>query len=352
MRTGYTDAPLHGGRAPAWLFQRMVLLAREMSFAIVGEEGASGLLRRVSDPFWFQAFGSVLGFDWHSSGLTTTTCGALKVGLRGHEQEVGLYVCGGKGKASRKTPLEIEAACDETGQDAPWLVSASKLSAKVDSAALQDGFELYHHTFLFTTEGEWAVVQQGMRDATRMARRYHWHTPPRFDADPHAAIEGERQLDVLNLVAAEAEGNRRVSTLLAQDNPDKVIGEITRMRALHMPRHHEIRIADLHPERLKRILLKSYEAQPQSYTDLLSVPGVGAKGLRALAMVAELTYGEPASIRDPASYSFAHGGKDGTPYPVDRRTYDATIESLHKAVEEAKSGMSEKTMVLRRLARI
>lgn len=352
MRTGYADAPLHGGRAPAWLFERMALLAREMSLAIVTEEGASGLLRRVSDPFWFQAFGSVLGFDWHSSGITTTTCGALKEGLKGFEREVGLYVCGGKGRTSRRTPFEIEAACQVTGQDAPSLVRASKLSAKVDSAALQDGFALYHHTFLFTLEGEWAVVQQGMRDQTGMARRYHWHEPPGFDADPHAAIEGEKQPDVLNLVAAEADGNRQVSTMLAREKPEKVAGEIARMRTLEMPRHHEVRVADLNPDRLKRILLKSYEAQPHSYTEVLSVPGVGAKGLRALAMVAELTYGEPTSVRDPASYSFAHGGKDGTPYPVSRITYDATIESLHKALQEAKPGRSEKLQALKRLQRI
>jgi uncharacterized protein len=352
MRTGYADAPLHGGRAPAWLFERMALLAREMSLAIVTEEGASGLLRRVSDPFWFQAFGSVLGFDWHSGGITTTTCGALKEGLKGLETEVGLYVCGGKGRTSRKTPFEIETACQVTGQDAPGFVRASKLSAKVDSSALQDGFDLYHHTFLFTLEGEWAVVQQGMRDQTGMARRYHWHEPRRFDEDPHAAIEGEQQPDVLNLVAAEADGNRQVSTMLAREKPERVVSEIARMRALEMPRHHEVRVADLNPDRLKRILLKSYEAQPRSYTEVLSVPGVGAKGLRALALVAELTYGEPTSVRDPASYSFAHGGKDGTPYPVSQLTYDATIESLHKALDEAKAGGSEKLQALKRLQRI
>ena len=351
MRTGYADSPLHGGKAPAWLFGRMARLAREMSLAIVAEEGPSGLLRRVSDPFWFQAFGSVLGFDWHSSGITTTTCGALKEGLRGLEPELGLYVCGGKGKTSRRTPSEIEAACEKTGQDAPGLVRASKLSAKVDSAALQDGFELYHHTFLFTTAGEWSVVQQGMRDATGMARRYHWHTVSRFDADPWSGVAGNKQPDVLNLVATESESNRKVSTLLAQEKPEKIVGEIVRMRSLEMPRHHAVRVADLRPESLKRVLLKSYEAQPQSFTELLSVPGVGAKGLRALAMVAELTYGEPTSVRDPASYSWAHGGKDGTPFPVDRLTYDRTIDSLHKALTDAKAGRTDKVSAFKRLAK-
>lgn len=352
MRTGYADSPLHGGRAPAWLFGRMKLLAREMSMAIVAEEGATGLLRRVSDPFWFQAFGSVLGFDWHSSGITTTTCGALKEGLRGLEPELGIYVCGGKGKTSSRTPAEIETACEKTGQDAPQLVRASKLSAKVDSAALQDGFDLYHHTFIFTTAGEWSVVQQGMRDETGMARRYHWHTTSTFDSDPWAAVAGGRQKDVLNLVAGEAESNRKVTTLLAREEPDKIVSEITRMRSLEMPRHHMVRVADLRPESLKRVLMKSYEAQPDDFTDLLSVRGVGAKGLRALAMVAELTYGEPTSVRDPASFSWAHGGKDGTPFPVDRLTYDRTIESLHKALTEAKAGRSEKVSAFKRLAKL
>lgn len=352
MKTGYADAPLHGGRAPKWLFERMARLAREMSLAIVAEEGPTGLLRRVADPFWFQAFGSVLGFDWHSSGITTTTCGALKEGLRGLEGQIGLYVCGGKGKTSRRTPAEIETACESTGQDAPALVRASKLSAKVDSAALQDGFELYHHTFMFTTANEWGVVQQGMRDATGMARRYHWHTTNRFESDPWSGVAGTKQPEVLNLVAAESDGNRKVATLLAQEKPEKITTEIERMRTLEMPRHHAVRVADLRPESLKRVLLKSYEAQPQTFTELLSVPGVGAKGLRALAMVAELTYGEPTSVRDPASYSWAHGGKDGTPFPVDRLTYDRTIESLHKALSEARAGRTDKVDAFKRLAKL
>ncbi|HET7482295.1 MAG TPA: DUF763 domain-containing protein [Actinomycetota bacterium] len=352
MRTGYADSPLHSGRAPAWLFGRMASLAREMTLAIVAEEGSTGLLRRVADPFWFQAFGSVLGFDWHSSGITTTTCGALKEGLRGLEDEIGLYVCGGKGKTSRRTPDEITRACDKTGQDADVLVTASKLSAKVDSAAVQDGFELYHHSFLFTTSGDWAVVQQGMRDVTKSARRYHWHTAARFDSDPHAAIAGRSEQRVLNLVASEGEGNRSVSVELSREQPNKIATELKRMRTLEMPRHHEVRLADIHPDRIERVLVKSYEAQPRSFVELLSTPGVGAKGLRALALVAELTYGEPASVRDPASYSFAHGGKDGTPYPVDRLTYDATVESLHRALRDAKAGRTEKTQALKRLAKL
>lgn len=351
MRTGRADLPLHTGKAPAWLFSRMTLLAREMSLAIIGEEGPPGLFRRLSDPFWFQAFGSVLGFDWHSSGVTTTACGALKEGLRGLEKETGVVIAGGKGAASRKTPSEIEKASDKFGIDSAPLVNASRLSAKVDSSALQDGFQVYHHTFMFTPSGEWAVVQQGMNEVSGMARRYHWLTSPRFDSDPHAAVT-EKSEDVLNLVASESESNRKVSAELAREGPDKVIPEIIKMRTLEMPRHHAVKVADLHPERLGKILTKAYEAQPADFTELLAVSGVGAKGLRALAMVAELTYGEPASVRDPASFAWAHGGKDGTPFPVDRTTYDATIQSLRKTVEDAKVGSKERTAAMKRLARI
>ena len=350
MRTGTADLPLHGGRAPRWLFERMTLLAREMGLAILSEEGTPGLMRRIADPVWFQAFGCVLGFDWHSSGLTTTACGALKEGLRDLSQETGLFIAGGKGKTSRKTPQEIEAACWKTGQDAVPLIRASRLSAKVDSAAVQDGFQVYHHSFFFATDGSWAVVQQGMNEGTGMARRYHWLPPERFDSDPHAAITGDAGQPVLNLVASEAEANRSGAVSLAREKPITLLSEMTRMRTVAMPRHHEVRLSDLHPERLARVLLTTYERQPDDYTALLAVPGVGAKALRALALVAELTYGEPASVRDPVSYSFAHGGKDGTPYPVDRPTYDATIESLRRAVNEARAGHSEKSAALRRLA--
>jgi uncharacterized protein len=335
------------------LFERMTLLAREMALAILAEEGPPGLLRRLSDPVWFQAFGCVLGFDWHSSGVTTTVCGALKEGLKPVGPEVGLVVAGGKGRASRRTPAEIELACERTGQEAAPLVRASRLSAKVDSSAVQDGFQVYHHTFLFAADGSWAVVQQGMNAETGMARRYHWLTPPRFDADPHAAVASAPVGgEVLNLVAGEAEGNRRASATLSREPPGVVTGEIERMRTLAMPHRHAVLASDLHPDRLRRVLLAAYEAQPADFTDLLAVPGVGAKGLRALSLVAELSYGEPASVRDPVSFSFAHGGKDGTPFPVDRRTYDATIESLRRALCEARAGRSEKVEALRRLGRL
>ncbi|HWC13350.1 MAG TPA: DUF763 domain-containing protein [Actinomycetota bacterium] len=352
MRTGHADLPLHGGKAPKWLFERMSSLAREISFAIVAENGAEDLLRRISDPVWFQSFGCVLGFDWHSSGVTTTACGALKDGLKGVEHELGVTFAGGKGKTSRKTPSEIRVACDRIGLDAEPLVRASRLSAKVDSSAVQDGFQVYHHTFAFTDDGRWAVVQQGMNEATGMARRYHWFTPARFDADPHEAVAGPPQQQVLNLVAGAAERNRTTATALAREEPTKVTGELVKMRELEMPRHHWVRASDLDTSRLDRILLKAYEAQPETYTDLLAVAGVGAKGLRALSLVAELAYGDAASIKDPVTFSFAHGGKDGTPFPVDRTTYDATIDSLHRALLEAKVGRTEKLDALKRLARL
>lgn len=329
----------------------MSALAREITLAIVEESGPDEVLRRIADPFWFQAFGCVLGFDWHSSGLTTTTCGALKDGLRDIAADAGIVVAGGKGKTSRRTPAEIEAACERTGRDPVPLTRASRLSAKVDSAAVQDGFEVYQHTFLFT-HSSWAVVQQGMNTSTAMARRYHWLEPGRFDSDPHAAVTGGAAADVLNLVAAEAEPNRDTAVALARESPSAVTGEIARMQNLEMPRHHWIRTSDLDPRRLERVLLNSYEAQPTDYTELLATPGVGAKGLRALSLVAEVTYGAPASIRDPVTFSFAHGGKDGTPFPVDRSTYDGTIESLRTAVAEAKLGKTDKVDALKRLARI
>src|SRR4051812_40539817 len=237
MRTGTADLPLHGGRAPKWLFERMVLLSREMSVAVLEEEGTAGLLRRLSDPVWFQAFGCVLGFDWHSSGLTTTACGALKEGLRPLQHETGLVVAGGKGKTSRRTPTEIQQACERTGQDAGRFTRASRLSAKVDSSAVQDGFQVYHHTFLFSDDGSWAVIQQGMNTDTGMARRYHWLTTDTFDSDPHAAVAGGTPGDrlVLNLVAAEGDGNRHASAALAREHPHVVLGELGAVRSIALP---------------------------------------------------------------------------------------------------------------------
>ncbi|MCL4313857.1 MAG: DUF763 domain-containing protein [Actinobacteria bacterium] len=350
-RTGFVDSPLHTGKAPRWLFERMVSLAREVSIAIVQEHGPQGILERLANPLWFQAFGCVLGFDWHSSGLTTTVTGALKQAWKSlPREELGVVAAGGKGKSSLRTPVEIREACETTGQDAEQLVMASRLSAKVDSAALQDGFDLYHHSFFFTAQSEWVVVQQGMNPSSRMARRYHWSTTACFDRDPHAAVAGTPATNVLNLVAGEAEGNRAVIVELSKLPPVQISKELNALTRIELPRHHLIRLEDIHPDRVSKVLLNSYESQPEDFTSLLATRGVGASGLRALSLVAELVYGKPASVRDPVSYSFAHGGKDGTPYPVNREVYDSTIESLRKALMEARLARTEKVSALKRLA--
>jgi uncharacterized protein len=354
-RTGTANLPLHGGKAPAWLFQRMATLAPAVVEVLVLEHGPQEVLRRLSDPWWFQAFGCVLGFDWHSSGVTTTVCGALKVGLAGREADVGLWVAGGKGRHSRNTPQELLAYAADLALDGEALVRASRTSAKVDSAAVQDGFDLYHHAFFLTRSGQWAVVQQGMRDRDGSARRYHWlgERVEDFVREPHAAVASDGTPGaVLNLVAADSEGVRQASAELARWEPDRLVREAERARAasLDMPRRHWVDPArDIDPRQLEKVMLSTYEAAPQGFEALLLVRGVGAKSLRALALLSELTHGEVASVRDPARFSFAHGGKDGHPFPVDRATYDRTIAWLREAIDRAKVGHSERLHALRRL---
>jgi hypothetical protein len=354
-RTGIATLPLHGGRAPAWLFQRMTRLARAVTEAIVVEHGPSAFLERLSDPFWFQAFGCVLGFDWHSSGVTTTVCGALKLGLKGAESDTAIYVAGGKGAASRRTPDELRAVAERLGLDGAALVHASRMAAKVDSAAVQDGFQVYHHSFFLTANGAWSVVQQGMRESTRSARRYHWlgERVSDFVCEPHAAIcSDERGGRVLNLVAAESDGARAAATQLAREDPARVQRELDDILRLELPvRHHLDVRRDVSPRNLRSVLLTTYEAQPQSFEGLLALKGVGARALRALALIAELAHGQPASYRDPARFAFAHGGKDGFPYPVDRETYDRSIEWLRDALRRGRLGHSDRLRALERLAR-
>ncbi len=353
MRTGTARLPLHTGRAPRWLFERMVRLAREVVRLLVEEHGPAEVLRRLSDPFWFQAFGCVLGFDWHSSGVTTTTCGALKEGLKGLEGELGLYAAGGKGRASRRTPDEIVAGCERAGADADGLVYASRMSAKVDSAAVQDGHQIYHHAFFFTAGGRWCVVQQGMCAETRTARRYHWlgEGVSDFVNEPHAGVCADRRAPVLNLVAAESGPVREGAAELSREGPEAVLSAVERAGEMRLPARHAVALSDVDPRRLRRILLETYERAPRDFEELLGTPGVGAKTLRALALTAELVYGTPASTRDPARFSFAHGGKDRTPFPVDRRTYDRTIEVLRSALDRARVDRTDKVKALRRLAR-
>ncbi len=353
-RTGVAHLPLHYGAAPRWLFERMTRLSRQITLVIVEEFGPQEVLAKLSDPLWFQAFGCILGFDWHSSGVTTTVCGALKEGLRGLEKDSGLFVAGGKGKTSRKTPQELELFGDRFGFESAGLIYASRMAAKVDSAALQDGYQLYHHTFVFSGDGAWTVIQQGMNEATRWARRYHWLSSDvdDFVCEPHKAICSDGRGVVLNMVAEESDRCRDLSAELAGQNPDKLVGELKRLQTLEMPARHHLQPSDIHPDKLARIFLKTYERQPQDFEHLLGMEGVGAKTIRALALVSELVYGARASVRDPARFSFAHGGKDGQPYPVDRATYDRSIEALRAAVERAKLGRREKLEALRRLAAV
>ncbi len=329
-------------------------LAREVICVIASEYDTAEFLRRISDPYWFQAFGCVLGFDWHSSGVTTTVCGAVKEAVRGLEDDLGLYVAGGKGAASRMTPGEIERWCERLGRDPAGLVNSSRMSAKVDSAAVQDGYQIYHHLFLFTREGSWGVVQQGMNTDNRLARRYHWlgERVDDFVCEPHSAVCCDARGRTLNLVAAESAGSRETSAGLARERPELIIADIDRMQSLALPRRHEVLVSDINPDRLKSILLSTYESQPGSFRELLGMKGVGPKTIRALALVSELVYGEAPSTRDPARFSFAHGGKDGYPYPVDRATYDASVEFLADALRHARVDRSEKLEAFRRLHKL
>jgi len=352
QRTGIANLPLHYGKAPRWLFDRMTKLAREITIAITTEFGPEEMLHRLSDPFWFQAFGCVLGYDWHSSGVTTTVCGALKEGIKGLETDLGLFVAGGKGKTSRKTPTEIEGVGHLLKSDTSSLVYASRMAAKVDNSALQDGYQLYHHTFLFTKNGLWSVVQQGMNEGNRYARRYHWlgEKVTDFVCEPHSAICSQARGEALNLVAAESEPARDTITQIAtEEKPEKIVDQLKRLKTLDLPSRHHLSLVDIHPDRLHKTLLITYEHQPDNFENLLSLDGVGPKTLRALGLISELIYDVPISLRDPARYSFAHGGKDGHPYPVDRKTYDKSIEILHQALERAKVGDKEKIAALRRL---
>lgn len=351
-RTGIAHLPLHRGRAPAWLFSRMTRLAREITVAIVSDFGPGEMLVRLSDPYWFQALGCVLGFDWHSSGITTTVCGALKEGIRGMESDLGLFIAGGKGRASRKTPSEIESVGHLIKADAGRLIYASRMAARVDSNAVQDGYQLYHHVFCFTVDGRWAVIQQGMNEENLYARRYHWlgENVADFVCEPHAAICTEAPATTLNLVAQESGAARDTIACIARDEkPDKILSQLTQLQSLELPRRHEIQIKDIHPDRLYKILVQTYEMQPEDFEALLGTAGVGAKTLRALSLIAEVIYGVPSSFRDPARFSFAHGGKDGIPYPVDKPTYDRSIQILHSALERAKVEDNEKVAALRRL---
>ncbi len=358
MKTGTMKLPLHGGKAPYWLFNRMERLSREIISMIVSEYGPEEMLYRLSDPLWFQALGCVLGFDWHSSGVTTTVCGAVKEAVKGLEKDFGFFVAGGKGSTSRKTPLEIENAANIMGKDFSNLIYNSKITAKIDNNALQDGYQLYHHCFIFTKEGDtWSVIQQGMNEDDRTARRYHWLSKDleSFVCEPHKAICCDKKSRVINLVALESEKARETVTELSCEKPKNILKDLKKIRQWQenshtLPRRHHIKLNDMNLKKLEKIFTSTYERKPENFEKLLAIRGVGPKTVRALALISELVYGVNYSIKDPARFSFTHGGKDGIPYPVDRENYDRSIEILHKAVRDSKIGKTEKIKAIRRLA--
>ena len=352
MKTGVAHLPLHYGKAPSWLFQRMKCLAKEITLFVIDAYGVEEMLLRLSDPYWFQALGCVLGFDWHSSGVTTTVCGALKEGLKGIEKDLGFFITGGKGRTSRKTPLEIEEICDQRAIDGTPLIYASRMSAKVDSTAVQDGYQIYHHSFFFTQSGKWAVVQQGMNEETRYARRYHWFSQGvnDFVCEPHWAVCCEQRNEGLNLVAQESEKTRQTISELSREKPEFLITEGKKVNELYLRKEHPVPMEKIRLERLEKIFTQVYDRSPENFEELLGIQGVGPKSLRALSLISELIYGVKPSFRDPTQFSFTHGGKDGHPYPVDRKVYDQTIEILKGAIDKAKVGDREKMEAIRRLS--
>jgi hypothetical protein len=366
-RAGSADLPLHGGYVPRWLSDRMTRLGAVISEAIVHHYGQDEFLRRLAHPFWFQSFGSVMGMDWHSSGITTSVIGALKRGLTPLSNELGIHICGGRGKQSRQTPNELIAIGERVGIDGPGLAGASRLVAKVDSAAVQDGFDLYLHGFIVTDDGKWVVVQQGMNGDRRQARRYHWLSEglKSFVDEPHAAIEGPEQGEIVNLTDHRAYASRlKQIEVLGSLGPDGIARKLLALRAggeeragteqpllphLVMPAHHDVRPSDVVVRRLHGTLAAAADRGPSDYADLLLTPGVGARTVQALAMVAEVVHGAPYRFSDPARFSFAHGGKDRHPFPVPLRVYDQTIQVLKSAVQKAKLGRDEELSALRRL---
>lgn len=375
--TGSANLPLHGGHVPPWLSARMRRLGRVIAEAIVHAYGRDELLRRLAHPFWFQSFGAVMGMDWHSSGITTSVLGALKRGLAPIEHELGIFVCGGKGAQSRETPQQLARVGERTGLDGSALARSSRLVAKVDSAAVQDGYELYLHCFVVTADGQWCVVQQGMHEERKEARRYHWLSEnlESFLDSPHAAIEGHNEGSIINLADARAARNRQAGLALVQRGPDRTVEVLKRLRDgnaardlfsdplpplqpdsaplphLQMPAHHDVRMSDVVLRRLHGALAAAADRGPKDFTELLLTPGVGARTVASLALVAEVIHGAPSRFSDPARFSFAHGGKDGHPFPVPLKVYDATITVLKRAVDQAKLGNDDKLAAIERLDR-
>jgi hypothetical protein len=359
-RSGVADLPLHGGRVPQWLATRMTTMGTAISESVVLHYGPSALLSRLSDPFWFQALGSVMGMDWHSSGITTSVLGALKRGLNPRAHELGIYICGGRGRHSRNTPAELREIAGKTGLDGDALVRTSRLAAKVDNNAIADGFQIYLHGFILTNQGEWAIVQQGMNEGTRLARRYHWHsaTVKDFTCEPHTAIVGPPSpvcsgapgdLPLIqNLVDERAKPAQDALLTLANDNPQRTLTEVMKMR---MPIHHDVRAKDVDLTRLGAVLAVSHDRRLRDFASLLLLENVGPRTLQTLAMIAEVIHGTPTRFADPARFSFALGGKDGHPFPVPLKTYDEAIDVLRRSLDAARLGDTEKADGMRRLGR-
>ena len=349
-RSGVADLPLHGGRVPPWLAERMTKLGTAITENIVHHYGTSAFLSRLSDPFWFQAFGAVMGMDWHSSGITTSVMGALKRGLAPRADELGLYVCGGRGRFSRNTPNELRSLAEQRGFDADALVRTSRLTARIDNNAIGDGFQIYLHSFVLTSQGEWAVVQQGLNDSNGLARRYHWHSASvrDFVAEPHTGIFGENQGTILNLVDTRANQAQRALLEIANERPEKTLSAA---RHLRMPAHHEVHATNVDLKRLGAILAVAYEKDLHDFAELLLLEKLGPRTLQSLALVAEVVYGAPSRFNDPARFAFAHGGKDGHPHPVPLKTYDESLNFLRKSLDAAKLGHTEKVDGFKRLDR-
>ncbi len=347
-RSGTADLPLHYGFVPKWLADRMAKLGLAITESIVTEYGEEDFLRRLSDPFWFQSMGAVMGMDWHSSGITTSVMGALKRAINPHSKALGIYICGGKGKFSTETPGELIRLADATGLDGVELVRCSKLSAKVDNTAIQDGFQLYTHNFIVSRKGQWTVVQQGMHTGDQTARRYHWHsnTLQSFVEEPHTGVCGVNQGMILNLTAPEAATARTGIVNITRQDPGYLVKDF---QQLVMPAHHYVSAGDVNLRKLGSILWMAHEQQAQNFEELLLLKGVGPRTIQSLALVSEVIHGTPSRFKDPARFSFAHGGKDGHPFPVPVKVYDETISILQTAVEKAKLGQTEKATAIKKL---
>lgn len=363
-RTGHADLPLHVGTVPKWLADRMMQMGTLIVESIIENFGKKEVLVRLSDPLWFQSLGAVMGMDWHSSGITTSVMYALKRGINSRAREFGLCICGGRGKYSRKTPDELQFLADATGLDGTKLINSSKLVAKVDSTAVQDGFQLYMHNFILSSEGDWTVVQQGMNVNTKTARRYHWSSENlrSFIEEPHSGITGENEGLILNLTDRNAKSTRERILSFTKENPDRMISEIknimkhensiyeiNRQRTITMPAHHDVKAEDVNLKRLGAVLATAYEAEPKDFESLLLTQGLGSRTIQSLTLVSEIIYGTPSRFEDPARFSFAHGGKDGHPFPVPLKVYDESIRVLHESIARSKLGYKDKSECIKRL---